>query len=121
MWAYNSVFYQIYPLGLCGAPAENDGRTIPRIRRLLDWTGHIRRTGATAVYLCPLFQSDSHGYDTRDYRVLDCRLGTNADLREVCDAFHAAGLRVVLDGVFNHVGRGLWAFQDLRQNRESSP
>ncbi len=121
MWAYNSVFYQIYPLGLCGAPAENDGQTLPRIRRLLDWTEHIRRTGATAVYLCPLFQSDSHGYDTRDYRVLDCRLGTNADLKEVCDAFHAAGLRVVLDGVFNHVGRGFWAFQDLLQNRESSP
>ncbi|MCI8360194.1 MAG: maltodextrin glucosidase [Clostridiales bacterium] len=120
MWAENSVFYQIYPLGLCGAPQENDGTAVPRIRRLLDWTGHIKSVGADAVYFCPIFQSDAHGYDTRDYRTLDCRLGENKDFREVCDAFHAAGLRVVLDGVFNHVGRGFWAFQDLLQNRESS-
>ena len=120
MWAENSVFYQIYPLGLCGAPRENDGKTVPRIRRMLDWTGHIKSVGADAVYFCPIFQSDAHGYDTRDYRKLDCRLGENQDFKEVCGAFHAAGLRVVLDGVFNHVGRGFWAFQDLLQNRERS-
>ena len=120
MWSDKSVFYQIYPLGLCGAPRENDGATVPRIRRLLDWTEHIKGVGADAVYFCPVFQSDAHGYDTRDYRVLDCRLGDNRDFKAVCDAFHAAGLRVVLDGVFNHVGRGFWAFQDLLQNREHS-
>ena len=120
MWAEQSVFYQIYPLGLCGAPRKNDGVQLPRIRELLEWAPHIKKTGADAVYFCPVFQSDAHGYDTRDYKVLDCRLGDNKDFAEICAAFHEAGLRVVLDGVFNHVGRGFWAFEDLLQNRENS-
>lgn len=121
MWADESVFYQIYPLGFCGAPKENDGVTVGRIRKAEDWTGHIVRLGANAVYFGPVFDSDRHGYDTRDYRRLDCRLGTNADFAQVCRAYHEAGLRVVLDGVFNHVGRGFWAFRDLLRRREASP
>lgn len=121
MWAFDSTFYQIYPLGLCGAPAENDGATIPRIRRVLEWIPHLKALHADAVYFCPVFASDRHGYDTRDYRVLDPRLGENADFAAVCSALHEAGLRVVLDGVFNHVGRGFWAFQDVLRRREASP
>lgn len=121
MWFENAVVYQIYPLGLCGAPAENDGVQEHRLLRLLDWVDHIKALGADTVLLNPLFESDRHGYDTRDYRRVDCRLGTNEDLRRVCDAFHKAGLRVVLDGVFNHVGRGFWAFQDVREKRWDSP
>lgn len=121
MWAYESVFYQIYPLGLCGAPAENDGVTVPRILRVLDWVEHLERLGVDAVVFNPVFQSDRHGYDTRDFLTLDCRLGTNADFKAVCDALHAKGMRVVLDGVFNHVGRGFWAFQDVLRHREGSP
>lgn len=121
MWAYDSVFYQIYPLGFCGAPQQNDGISVDRIRKVTDWIGHIRKTGADAVYFCPVFSSDTHGYDTRDYRTLDCRLGTNEDFAQVCRALHEAGIRVVLDGVFNHVGRGFWAFQDVLRNRENSP
>ena len=64
MWYEKSVFYQIYPLGLCGAPRENDGVTIPRLLRLLGWVEHIQNLGANAVYLCPVFESDAHGYDT---------------------------------------------------------
>lgn len=79
MWFEESVFYQIYPLGLCGAPRENDGGTEPRILKLLDWVPHIKKLGADAVYFCPVFESDAHGYDTRDYTKLDGRLGTNAD------------------------------------------
>lgn len=121
MWFEESAFYQIYPLGLCGAPRENDGGTEPRILKLLDWVPHIKKLGADAVYFCPVFESDAHGYDTRDYTKLDGRLGTNADFARVCAALHAAGIRVVLDGVFNHVGRGFWAFRDVLEKREASP
>jgi glycosidase len=120
MWAYDETFYQIYTLGFCGAPGENDGQTLPRIRKVLDWIPHIRRL-AGAVYFCPVFSSDSHGYDTRDYRALDCRLGTNDDFAQVCAALRGAGIKVVLDGVFNHVGRGFWAFQDVRAQGAASP
>ena len=120
MWADESVFYQIYPLGLCGAPQENDGVVTPRIRRVADWAGHIARLGANAVYFSPVFESDRHGYDTRDYTKIDARLGTNEDFASVCKTLHGAGVRVVLDGVFNHVGRGFWAFQDVLRNREGS-
>jgi glycosidase len=76
--------------------------------------------GVDAVYLCPVFESDRHGYDTRDFSKIDGRLGTNQDFARVCQKLHEAGIRVVLDGVFNHVGRGFWAFKDVLQNREHS-
>ncbi len=120
MWAYESVFYQIYPMGFCGAPFENDGVEAHRILKVKDWIPHIKKVGANAVYFSPVFESDSHGYNTRDYRKIDTRLGSNEDFREVCGALHANGIRVVLDGVFNHVGRGFWAFQDVCRKREAS-
>lgn len=120
MWAYESVFYQIYPLGFCGAPFENDGNQQSRILKVIDWVPHIEKLGANAIYFSPVFESDTHGYNTRDYTKIDCRLGTNEDFKKVCDELHAAGIKVVLDGVFNHVGRGFWAFQDVLQNREAS-
>lgn len=121
MWAYESVFYQIYPLGFTGAPFENDGQTEHRILKVNDWIPHIKKLGANAIYFSPVFESDTHGYNTRDYRKIDCRLGTNADFKEVCDNLHKEGIRVVLDGVFNHVGRGFFAFQDVLQKRWDSP
>lgn len=121
MWAYESVFYQIYPLGFCGAPFENDGVEEHRILKVLDWIDHIKKTGCNAVYFSPVFESDTHGYNTRDYTKIDCRLGTNKDFKEVCDALHKEGIRVVLDGVFNHVGRGFWAFKDVLEKRWDSP
>lgn len=120
MWAYESVFYQIYPLGFCGAPFENDGKEQPRIRKVLDWIPHIQQLGANAIYFSPVFESDTHGYNTRDYQKIDCRLGSNEDFAKVCEELHRADIRVVLDGVFNHVGRGFWAFEDVLQNRENS-
>ena len=121
MWYNDSVFYQIYPLGLCGAPAENDGVQEHRLRRVFDWIPHIERLGCGAVLFNPLFESERHGYDTCDYRRVDTRLGTNGDLKELVAAFHARGIRVVLDGVFNHVGRGFWAFRDVREKKQDSP
>lgn len=120
MWAYESVFYQIYPLGFCGAPFENDGVLKHRILKVQEWMPHIRKLGCNAIYFSPLFESDTHGYNTRDYRKLDCRLGTNEDFKGIVDKLHQEGLRVVLDGVFNHVGRGFFGFQDVLKNRETS-
>lgn len=121
MWAYESVFYQIYPLGFCGAPFENDGVLEHRILKVIDWIPHMKKLGTDAVYFSPVFESDTHGYNTRDYRKIDVRLGTNEDFKKVCEALHANGIKVVLDGVFNHVGRGFGPFLDVLKNRESSP
>ncbi len=120
MWAYESVFYQIYPLGFCGAPFENDGVLENRIGKVSEWIGHLTKLGVNAIYFSPVFESDTHGYNTRDFRKIDCRLGTNEDFAKVCKDLHEAGIKVVLDGVFNHVGRGFWAFQDVLKNREGS-
>lgn len=121
MWAYESVFYQIYPLGFCGAPFENDGVEVSRILKVNDWISHIKELNCNAIYFSPLFESDTHGYNTRDYKKIDCRLGTNEDFKQICNNLHIEDIKVVLDGVFNHVGRGFWAFQDVLQNRENSP
>ena len=121
MWAYESVFYQIYPLGFCGAPFENDGVPEHRILKVNDWIPHIEKLGANAIYFSPVFESDTHGYNTRDYTKIDTRLGTNEDFRSVCENLHKTGIKVVLDGVFNHVGRGFWAFQDVLEKRWDSP
>lgn len=121
MWSYESVFYQIYPLGFCGAPFENDGVPAHRILKVNDWIPHIKKLGANAIYFSPVFESDTHGYNTRDYRLIDTRLGTNEDFKQVCKNLHDEGIRVVLDGVFNHVGRGFFAFQDVLEKRWDSP
>lgn len=121
MWAYNSVFYQIYPIGFCGAPTQNDGECVPRIRKLLDWSGYLQELGVDSILLNPIFESDSHGYDTRDFKKIDCRLGTNDDFASVCKDLHAHGVKIVLDGVFNHVGRGFWAFKDVQEKKGDSP
>lgn len=120
MWIEEAVFYQIYPLGFCGAPKENDGRTVSRIQKVNEWIPHMLELGIDAIYFSPVFSSDRHGYDTRDYSKIDCRLGTNDDFKQVCENLHKEGIRVVLDGVFNHVGRGFWAFLDVINNREQS-
>ncbi len=120
-WQNSAMFYQIYPIGFCGAPYENDGKPQSRIRKVIDWVPHLKKLNTGAVYFSPVFESDTHGYDTRDFRKIDTRLGTNQDFADMCNALHKAGIRVVLDGVFNHVGRGFWAFQDVLKNRESSP
>lgn len=120
-WYDNAVFYHIYPLGLCGCAHENDGSPTPgAFQKLDDWAAHAARLGCTALYIGPLFESETHGYDTVDYRLVDRRLGTNEEFRAFVAACHARGQRVVVDGVFNHVGRSFFAFQDLKTYRENS-
>ena len=85
-WQNETVFYQIYPLGFCGAPLENDGAAVNRIQKVKEWIPHLKKLGVGAVYFCPVFDSDRHGYDTRDFRKIDCRLGSNEEFQEVCGA-----------------------------------
>ena len=120
MWANETVFYQIYPLGLCGAPFENDGKLSQSILKVRDWIPHLKSLSVGAIYFSPIFESDTHGYNTRDYRRIDTRIGTNEDFKELVAALHEAGIRVVIDGVFNHVGRGHFAFKDVLGIRTGS-
>lgn len=122
-WFESSFMYQVYPLGLCDAPYENDGVLAHRLRRLLDngWVDHMSKLGSDCLLLNPVFESISHGYDTTDYKKVDCRLGDNQDLVDLVDACHSRGIKVLLDGVFNHVGRDFWAFKDVQEKRWDSP
>jgi len=121
-WASDAIFYHIYPLGLCGAPARNDfhAPVVHRLDRLYGWMDHLQAMGINAVYLGPLFESTSHGYDTADYTTVDRRLGDRETLAHLVNAFHQRAMRVILDGVFNHVGRDFWAFRDVQEHRETS-
>lgn len=120
MWTDSSVFYQIYPLGAFGAPFENDGKKTHRILKALDYLDDLEDLGVTAILFNPVFESSTHGYDTKDYRKLDARLGDDEDLKKVVDAAHAKGMKVILDAVFNHVGRNFPPFLDVLKNRENS-
>lgn len=121
-WYDDAIFYHIYPLGLTGAPKQNPyGEPVHRLRTLLPWITHIKEIGCSAIYIGPLFESVGHGYETTDYKKLDSRLGTNEDLTHFVAECHRQGIRVILDGVFNHTGRDFFAFQDLKRNRENSP
>lgn len=121
-WAFDSIFYHIYPLGFCGAPARNDfcSPANPRLEHLYNWMDHLLALGINALYLGPLFESSAHGYDTVDYYHVDRRLGNNETLTKLVSALHQKGIRVILDGVFNHVGRNFWAFHDVQTYGERS-
>ena len=122
-WFNDAVFYHIYPIGAFDAPKENKGDATKgsRILSLLDWIPHLTELGIGALYIGPIFESGTHGYDTFDYFTPDSRLGTKEDFQKVFDALHEAGIRIVLDGVFNHTGRGFKPYQDVIKNGESSP
>ena len=119
-WYDRAVFYHIYPLGLCGCPHDNNGETGEHFDKLNEWAEHAKRIGCNAIYIGPLFESGSHGYDTTDYRLVDRRLGTNDDFKQFVKNCHANDVKVIVDGVFNHTGREFFAFQDIKQNRENS-
>lgn len=120
-WYDEAVFYHIYPLGMTGAPKQNTyGEPEHRLNTLRPFVPQIKKLGCNALYIGPLFESVGHGYETTDYKKLDTRLGTNEDLTAFVAECHKQGIRVVLDGVFNHTGRDFFAFEDIRRNRESS-
>lgn len=119
-WWQDATFYHIYPLGLCAAPLQNDFKTVNRLDALYPWLDHMQALGLDSLYLGPIFQSTSHGYDTVDYYQIDNRLGTEADFARFAAELHRRGLKLILDGVFNHVGRDFWAFKDVQTQGEKS-
>lgn len=120
-WYDEAVFYHIYPLGLCGCAKENQGVAESHFDQLKEWADHAAKINCTAIYIGPLFESVGHGYETTDYCKVDTRIGTNRDFKEYVAYCHEIGLRVIVDGVFNHVGREFFAFKDVKEKREQSP
>jgi len=135
-WLTGAVFYQIFPDRFANGNAHNDpanvqtwsnlpslysyfGGDLPGIQRKLDY---IQDLGANTIYLNPIFQSAApHRYHTTDYYRIDPKLGTMEDFHALLDDVHSRGMRLILDGVFNHCGRGFFAFNDLLENQEHSP
>lgn len=137
-WVKHAVFYQIFPdrfarsrrtshprgirLKPWGSPPEEQGYQGGDLRGIVDRLDYLQQLGVTALYLNPIFASASnHRYHTYDYYRVDPLLGGNAALRELLDEAHARGIRVVLDGVFNHTGRGFWQFHHILENGGNSP
>jgi glycosidase len=105
-WVQHAIWWQVYPLGFVGAfpadpPPTGDEH---RLRRIVDWLDHAIELGASGIALGPVFASRTHGYDTSDHYRIDPRLGDDADFDHLVAEAHQRGLRVLLDGVFNHVG-----------------
>ncbi len=135
-WVQDAVFYQIFPDRFANGNSTNDPPNVQPwgspptasgfqggdLRGIIDKIDYLLDLGVTAIYLNPIFQATStHRYNTSDYFVVDPKLGDIRDFRALLEAAHNNGLRVILDGVFNHCGRGFFAFNDLLENQESSP
>lgn len=111
-WVEHAVWWHVYPLGFVGAEAASDGVPVThRLPRIVDWLDYAVELGASGIALGPVFASGTHGYDTVDHYRIDARLGDEHDFAALLDAAHQRGLRVLLDGVFNHVGRGFAQFR----------
>ncbi|KAH7648008.1 alpha amylase [Cryptosporidium bovis] len=123
-WYKYCNWYHIYPIGLCGAPRYNleDGHVENRIEELysLEWVYHLKSLKIGGVYIGPVFESYSHGYDTSDLYKIDKRLGSNDHFKKLVRVYHSFGIKVVIDTVFNHVGRNFFAFKDLQIKGEIS-
>jgi cyclomaltodextrinase / maltogenic alpha-amylase / neopullulanase len=114
-WIDHAVWWQIYPLGFTGAESEASGASgvVHRLGHITAWLDYAVDLGASGLLLGPVFASSTHGYDTTDYFRIDQRLGDDGDFDALIEAAHSRGLRVILDGVFNHVGREFPAFQQV--------
>jgi len=121
-WAKRGIFYHIYPLGFFNAPKynENEPTTVNRLENIRDYYDHFKKLNINVIQFGPVFESVSHGYDTIDYMKIDHRLGTNELFRTIVSELHERGIRVILDGVFNHVSREFDAFKDIQQYKEKS-
>ena len=122
-WIKETVWWHIYPLGFFNAEKKclpADAAPEPRLRSFEPWLKYLIDLGCNGILLAPLFSSDSHGYDTTDFYNLDSRLGTNADLIWFIEICREHNVRIVFDGVFNHVGRSFGPFQDVKWHRQAS-
>src|SRR5688500_12661824 len=135
-WVRDAVFYQIFPdrfaasprvvkpgpLEAWDVPPTHYGFKGGDLLGIVDRLDHLQELGITALYLNPVFASASnHRYHTYDYYRVDPLLGGDGALRDLLDACHARGMRVILDGVFNHSGRGFWPFHHVTETGASSP
>lgn len=135
-WVRDAVFYQVFPdrfaasprvpkpgdLEPWDAPPTTHGFKGGDLLGVVERLDHLEALGVNALYLTPVFASASnHRYHTYDYLAVDPLLGGNDALRELLDAAHARGMRVILDGVFNHASRGFWPFHHVLENGGSSP
>lgn len=111
-----TIWWQVYPLGFTGTPIrpsnEGERALTPRLDAIIPWLDYLIDMGANGLLLGPVFASETHGYDTVDYYRIDSRLGDDAAFDRLIDACRSRGIRVMLDGVFNHVGRSFPAFRD---------
>jgi cyclomaltodextrinase / maltogenic alpha-amylase / neopullulanase len=121
-WVSHAIWWQLYPLGFVGAypsdqppdPGEH------RLRRLVSWFDHAIELGASGIALGPVFASRTHGYDTTDHYRIDPRLGDESDFDYVVSEAHRRGLRVLLDGVFNHVGADFPRYREATNDDASA-
>lgn len=121
LWIRESIFYQFYTLGVCGV--LEPGKIYEdenRLAKIKEWIPHLKEMSINAIYFAPIFESSYHGYDTKDYYKIDRRLGTNKDFKDLCKTLHENNIKIVLDGVFNHVGREFWAFKDVQEKGKNS-
>lgn len=117
-WADHAIFWQVYPLGFVGAEREALAPGEPahhRLGRLEPWLDYLLELGCSGLALGPVFASGSHGYDTTDHFRIDPRLGDEQDFDALVGACRDRGIRVLLDGVFNHVGRDFAVFRRAEQ------
>jgi len=120
-WYDSAVFYQIHPLSLFGCEQESANSEGSHFAELAEWAEHAKKMGCNAIYIGPVFKADSHGHGIADYHKVDSRLGTNEEFKSWVAKCHDMGMRVVVDTVFNHVGRSFFAFQNLKRNGRKSP
>jgi len=119
-WYDKATFYHMYPLGMTGSPFANpypvsdgaadgtnrDVSADSRMDELMLWIPYLESLHISAIYIGPLFESSTHGYDTRDFRLIDRRLGTNGSFRSFVDCCHEHGIRVVVDGTGTSISAG---------------
>ncbi len=136
-WVTDAIFYQIFPdrfarservpkqglnLEAWEAPPTIHGIKGGDLLGVVEHLDYLQDLGVNALYFTPVFASASnHRYHTYDYYTVDPLLGGNAALRELLDEAHRRGMRVVLDGVFNHASRGFWQFHHTLENGAASP
>ncbi len=135
-WVQDAIFYQIFPDRFANGDPSNDPPNVQPwgapptnwhfqggdLRGIIQQFDYLLDLGINAIYLNPIFHSTSnHRYNTLDYYKIDPKLGTLHDFRALLDLAHRNGVRVILDGVFNHCGRGFFAFVDVLENQEYSP
>ncbi|WP_392958925.1 alpha-amylase family glycosyl hydrolase [Streptomyces sp. LN245] len=123
-WPDHAIWWHVHPLSFLGAEADALPAGAPvrhRLPVLADWLDHLVGLGCNGLALGPVFAAETHGYDTTDHFRVDPRLGTEADLVELIDRAASRGVRVLLDGVFNHVGRSFAPFADVARHGTASP